>query len=113
LRLPENLSDLVRVQIESLLSDGLFHIDTIAESLSMSRRTLQRSLAEQGLRYSQLLTDVRIRQAARSLERTQIPIAEIAYLLGYAEASNFTCAFRRRIGVSPQAFRDNAKTASL
>jgi AraC-like DNA-binding protein len=109
--LPEDLGDLVQLQIESLLSDRLFQIDTIAESLSLSRRTLQRSLAEQGLSYSQLLTDVRIRQAVRSLESTEVPIAEIAYVLGYTEASNFTRAFRRRCGVSPQAFRDNAKKA--
>ena len=109
--LPENLGDLVQLQIESLLSDGLFQIDTIAESLTLSRRTLQRSLAEQGLSYAQLLTDVRMRQAARWLESTEIPIAEIAYALGYNEASNFTRAFRRQIGVSPQAFRDSAKKA--
>jgi AraC-like DNA-binding protein len=111
--LPEDLGDLVQLQIESLLSDGLFQIDTIAESLNQSRRTLQRSLAEQGLSYSQLLTDVRVRQAVRSLESTDRPITEIAYVLGYTEAANFTRAFRRRFGVSPQAFRDNAKKAQL
>lgn len=107
--LPENSSDLVQLQIEALLSYKLSRIDTIAESLGMSRRTLQRSLAEQGLSYSQLLTDVRMRQAAHSLEGTDIPISDIAWALGYAETSNFTRAFRRQIGVSPQAFRNNAR----
>ena len=90
-----------------------FQINTIAESLNLSSRTLQRNLAEQGLKYLQLLTDVRIRQAACLLESTDMPISEIAYELGYAEASNFTRAFRRRIGVAPGAFRDNAEKALI
>jgi AraC-like DNA-binding protein len=107
--LPENLGDLVQLQLDTLLPFRLIRIDTIAESLSLSRRTLQRSLAEQGLSYSQLLTEVRTRRAAGWLERTDMPIAAIAYELGYTDASNFTRAFRRQIGVSPRAFRDNGK----
>jgi AraC-like DNA-binding protein len=107
--LPENLGDLVQLQLETLLSDKLFRIDTIAESLSLNRRTLQRSLAEQGLNFSQLLTEVRARRAAGWLEGTDMPIAEIAYALGYTDPSNFTRAFRRQIGVSPQAFRNDGK----
>jgi AraC-like DNA-binding protein len=74
---------------------------------------MQRNLAEQGLSYSQLLTDVRIRQAVCLLDSTDMPISEIAYELGYAEASNFTRAFRQRNGVAPQSFRDNGKKALI
>jgi len=42
------------------------------------------------------------------LENTDKSIAEIASDLGYTDESNFTRAFRRKIGESPQAFRDNA-----
>jgi AraC-like DNA-binding protein len=51
-----------------------------------------------------------MRLAARWLAHSDKPIAEIAFDLGYQDASNFTRAFRRQIGASPQAFRDNVES---
>jgi AraC-like DNA-binding protein len=48
---------------------------------------------------------VRLRQAADWLENTDKQVEEIAFDLGYTDASNFARAFRRQSGVSPQAFR--------
>jgi len=107
--LPQDLPGLVQLQIESLVRGRAVQIDTVAETLSMSRRSLQRSLAEKGLSFSQLLTEVRVHRAADWLENTDKPIGEIALDLGYTDASNFTRAFRRQTGVSPQRFRDNAR----
>jgi AraC-like DNA-binding protein len=91
--LPEELSGLVQLQIQNLLPDRIHQIDLVAETLSMSRRSLQRNLAAQGLTYSQLLTEARMSQASRWLETSDMPIAEIAFALGYADAPNFTRAF--------------------
>lgn len=107
--LPSNLTHLVQLHVGCLLNDRPFDIDAIAETLGMSRRTLQRSLAYEGTSYSQVLTDARIHIAADWLEHTDQPIAEIAFDLGYTDSSNFTRAFRRWLGVSPQAFREEAK----
>lgn len=106
--LPENLDGLVQLQIESMLSRRPLQIDVVAETLAMSTRSLQRSLAKQGLSYSQVLVETRMRQAVTWLETTDKPIAKIASDLGYWDASNFTRAFRRQAGVAPQVFRDNA-----
>jgi AraC-like DNA-binding protein len=57
--LPGDLGGLVRVQIESFLRQGTYQVDAIAESLAMSKRSLQRLLAEQGLSYSQMLAEAR------------------------------------------------------
>ena len=108
--LPEDLAGLVRLQIETLLSDRAAQVDTVAETLAVSRRSLQRGLAEQGLSYSQLLTEVRTRHAADLLAGADDrSVAEIAFDLGYTDASNFTRAFRRQTGLSPQAFRERAR----
>ena len=107
--IPEDLGGLVQRQVESLLSCRALQIDLVAETLAMSTRSLQRALAIQGLSYSQILTDARIRQAAHWLENTDKPIAEIAFDLAYTDASNFTRAFRRQTGVSPLAFRNNVR----
>jgi AraC-like DNA-binding protein len=106
--LPEDFYGLVQLQVEQLLRDRAFGIETVAESLAMSRRSLQRSLAHQGLSFSQILAETRLRHAADWLKYTDKPIGEIAFDLGYADASNFTRAFRRQIGVPPQLCRDNA-----
>ena len=102
---------MVQLQIETLLSDRTLQMDSVAESLDMSRRCLQRRLSEQGLTYSQMLAETRLRMAAVWLERTDKAITEIAYDLGYTDASNFTRAFRRKTGVPPQTFRDNIRKA--
>nr|WP_245232594.1 AraC family transcriptional regulator [Thiorhodococcus minor] len=104
--LPEDLAGLVRHQIACLKGVHGSRIDIVAESLTLSRRTLQRELATQGLSFSALLTDVVMAQAMRWLENSEKPIFEIAFDLGYSNASNFTRAFRRHTGLAPQTFRD-------
>ena len=103
--LPGDLCGLVQLQIEELLGDQRLHIDTVAESLMMSRRSLQRCLSECGISYSELLEDVRMHSAIKHLWCADEPITDIAFALGYANPSNFTRAFRVRNGLSPQQFR--------
>ena len=57
------------------------------------------------------MSETRLHHSRRWLEQTEKPILEIAMELGYRDASNFTRAFRRRLGISPQAFRDTRKAA--
>jgi AraC-like DNA-binding protein len=105
LGIPENLEGLVQLQIEALLPEGALHIDTVADSLAMSRRSLQRRLARRGFSYSDLLSDTRANMAVRRLRNSNESIAEIAFTLGYGDASNFTRAFRHKTGSTPSQFR--------
>jgi AraC-like DNA-binding protein len=100
----------VSLQIESLLSGHSVTLELLAESLGMSGRSLQRGLADQGASFTALLGAVRLRRAAEWLQRTDKPVVEIALDLGYTDASNFTRAFRRAIGVSPSVFRKAAES---
>jgi AraC-like DNA-binding protein len=52
-----------------------------------------------------------MRKAMAWLRDAEKPIVEIVLDLGYTDASDFTRAFRRRTGVSPQAVRDAARQA--
>ena len=107
--MPRDFAGLVALQIAALLPGRAVSVDVAAETLDMSRRSLQRGLAAHGTSYTDLLAQVRLRRAAEWLERTDKPVVEIALDLGYADASNFARAFRRQTGVSPSAFRQVAR----
>jgi len=107
--LPKDLAGLVELQIESLLSGRAMTVDLVAETIGMSRRSLQRGLAAQGVSYTELLTAIRLRRAAEWLGDTDKPVVEIALELGYTDASNFTRAFRQQTGVAPKTFRESAQ----
>ena len=77
----------------------------IAKVLHMSRRTLQRKLADADLTYQQLVDDTRHDLALRYLEDPGKSITEITFLLGFSGQSAFTRAFRRWTGKSPSDYR--------
>jgi AraC-like DNA-binding protein len=107
--LPSDLAGLVELQIECLLPMRALPIDLVAESLGMSRRSLQRRLSACDVSYSDLLHQVQLRRAADWLKHTSKPVSEIAFDLGYSDASNFTRAFRNQTGMSPQRFRQGGE----
>jgi AraC-like DNA-binding protein len=95
--------------IVSLLSDGYFGIQAVAEAAGMSPRTLQRRLADAGVTYADLVAASRCRIAKDWLEASDMTVAEIANSLGYTAASNFARAFRRQTGLSPAVYRRELK----
>jgi AraC-like DNA-binding protein len=71
----------------------------------MSERSLQRRLAEHGLRFARLVEEARFEAAQRLLREPGRKIVDVSLALGYTDSANFTRAFRRWAGVPPQAFR--------
>jgi methylphosphotriester-DNA--protein-cysteine methyltransferase len=72
---------------------------------SVARKSL---LKEEGTTYIQLLNDTRKELASRYISNSRLSISEISYLLGFAEPTNFTRAFRRWTGKSPSEYRMSA-----
>ncbi len=79
--------------------------------MGLSRRTLQRRLAEQGITYKRLVDETREALARRYLENPQRSLTEITFLLGFSEQSAFTRAFRRWHGESPSDYRRRCAAA--
>ena len=96
---------LLREQIRQRLLYGEPALEDVAEMLGMASWSLQRRLREQGLSFSQLVDNVRRELANRYLRQPQLPISQLALLLGYSETSAFSRAFRRWFGVSPRQWR--------
>jgi AraC-like DNA-binding protein len=51
------------------------------------------------------LEETRAALAKRYLAERDLPVSEIAWLLGYGEVSSFTHAFKRWTGMTPRQFR--------
>jgi AraC-like DNA-binding protein len=91
--------------IVQLLPHGTANVGEVAGRLGMSRRTLARGLAAEEETFSELLDRIRAALAERYLRERELPISQIAWLLGYREASSFTNAFVRWTGSTPRRFR--------
>jgi AraC-like DNA-binding protein len=80
-------------------------LDTVAQHLLTSPRTLQRRLREEGSSFQQVLAEVRLELARHHLTRTRLDSAEISYLLGFSHPHSFLRAFRRWTGMTPEEYR--------
>jgi AraC-like DNA-binding protein len=98
-----------RIAVENaicpLLPHGQAKVDVVAQKLGVSERTLARRLSEEGATFNDILQQLKASLAIRYLEDQDMPISEIAWLLGFEEASSFTHACRRWTGKSPREFR--------
>jgi AraC-like DNA-binding protein len=98
----------VEDQIAQLLPHGKANASEIARRLGMSRRTLARVLSAEGAAFSDVLETTRQALAKCYLREGEVPISEVAWLLGYREVSPFTHAFTRWTGLTPEAFRKSS-----
>jgi AraC-like DNA-binding protein len=100
----------IRSKVEQLLPELLPHgranVPEVARRLGMSSRTLSRKLRDEGLAFTDILDELRSALARRYLADRELPVSEIAWLLGYQEVSSLTHAFKRWSGTTPRQFRD-------
>ncbi|HET8706010.1 MAG TPA: AraC family transcriptional regulator ligand-binding domain-containing protein, partial [Pseudomonadales bacterium] len=90
---------------------GFLSAEQLAHELHVSSRTLKRQLALQNTTYSELLEDARCKKAVLMLEQQHLSIEEIAEKLGYSDVANFSRAFKRWTGRSPNAYRKSRTSA--
>src|SRR5689334_3620692 len=95
----------VEGEIAQLLPHGKANASEIARRLGMSRRTLGRALSAEDVTFSTVLETLRQALAKRYLREKELPVSEIAWLLGYREIGSFTHAFARWTGTTPRDFR--------
>lgn len=86
-------------------------MDEIARQLTLSTRTLRRRLTEAGTSYRALVDEVRQTLAEELLDTGVLSVEDVAYRLGYAEASSFIYAFKRWTGMTPAAFARRFRAA--
>ena len=83
----------------------------VAQEFHMSKRNFQRALKDRNVTYRDILNDTRQILAKYYLENNQIPLSEIAFMLGYSSTSTFSRAFSSWTGISPKQFSRNTSQA--
>ena len=105
---PARWIDQVRRALLESIRAGDPDLARVAERFAITPRTLQRRLTEEGSSFQSLLDETRRELALSYLRDPGRSASEVAYMLGYREASAFYRAFRRWTGRTPAAFRQDA-----
>lgn len=83
----------------------------MAARLHMSASTLKRRLQNEGFSFNMLLDEARHRDAVHLLDNTALRIEDIGARLGFQNTANFTRAFKQWSGITPSAWRQQARVA--
>lgn len=96
----------VKRRLAEQLPSGHVTQESVAHALKISPRSLQRRLHAAGTCYQDVLTETRRELAIKHLGQSRLSLGEITYLLGFAEVSTFSRAFKRWTGKSPSEYRE-------
>lgn len=102
--LSENIVDLLEGQLPGRVPHG----DEIASQLGMTRRTMTRRLSSEGTNYRAVLEGV-LCNLAKKLLRNGESIAQVAFMLDFADQAAFSVAFKRWTGATPARFKRAAR----
>ena len=75
------------------------HLDIGTTRLSLGFR------AATGKSLHQYVIERRVQRAREALERTTLPLSEIAFAVGFSSQSHMTASFRARLGITPGRYR--------
>ncbi|MDR3160166.1 MAG: AraC family transcriptional regulator [Spirochaetaceae bacterium] len=85
-------------------------LEQAARAAALSKYYFTRFFREQtGQTFHAYLSQVRIKRAKEYLTESDLPVAEIAYLCGFASLKTFYRLFKVLAGVSPSAYRSGEK----
>jgi AraC-like DNA-binding protein len=79
-------------------------LEEVASLFNLTTRSLQRKLKVENTNFQEITEEIREQLAIGLLQCKQFTVNEIAYMLGYAEASTFRRAFKRWTGKSPTSY---------
>lgn len=102
-------ADSIATQVRRVVSESLPGpvppLSEVARTLHLHPRTLQRRLVVVGTSFGQVVDDLRRDRAHRYITTTDLSLAQVADLVGFAEQSTLSHAVRRWFGLSPGELR--------
>ena len=103
-------------RIHDIIKDNLqnesFNIDTIAETVGLSRSAFFKKLKSlTGYAPVDLVREIRLGKAEELVLSTDSSVAEIAYAAGFKDASYFGKCFKKKYGMTPLEYRSDKRKA--
>jgi len=98
-------AEVVRQLVTVLMPAGRCRVDQVAQHLEVDRRTVHRWLMAEGVTFSSVLRQTRREFVQRRLADSDMPVADMGRLLGFASASAFSHWFRDEFGCSAGEWR--------
>lgn len=95
----------VRNALLELLPAGQSSVDAVCGRLLTSRRSLQRHLSAEGETFQKVLDETRSDLSMHYLQRGDMSVEEISYLLAYRDPNSFYRAFHSWTGMTPSQAR--------
>lgn len=83
------------------LQAGAVSDDEVADALHVSVRTLQRKLSDAETSYRELVDSTRRELAQAYIRDRTVSLSELAFMLGFSDASAFSRAYKRWTGQTP------------
>ncbi len=101
----ERLMNRVMKTIEQHIFDHDLSVEVLASEVGISRVHLNRKLKElTNQTTTDFIKNIRLKRAAELLKEKKHSIAEVADMVGFQNANNFSTAFRKLFGVSPRDY---------
>lgn len=103
----------VKVTMLSMSDPQLPNIESIADALFLTPRTLQRRLSQENLTFRKLTEELKKTVSTLLLRHETYPVAIISDVLGYAEPASFIHAFKKWFGDAPLRTKERWKLTKL
>ena len=104
--IPKTRAETILQMLDSWSIHRSITLQSCADTLKMSVRTLQRNLKNDGENFELLIDTWRKNKALSLLLNSNLRINEISMALHYRQVQNFYRAFNRWTGTRPELFRD-------
>ena len=88
---------------------GNLDMETVANALHVTSRTLRRKLTQEKTSFQALKDKTRRDLAIRYLSQPELTLAQISARLGFADPAAFSRAFKQWMGVPPSDYRQQKK----
>ncbi len=91
--------------VQRRFAEGI-SVRTVAEACSCSESTVSHLFKlYTGVPLKKYIAELRLKKAADLLSESDLPVTDIALLVGFSDANWFSSAFKKRFGASPSDYR--------
>ena len=109
-QMPSSLIDSIHHALAPHIHEPNLSADRAAEICGFGRRRLGRDLRKRGTTLAKEIARLRARQAEKELVESNRRISEVGELVGFADPTVFSRAFKNWTGQSPQEYRKHHRT---